>query len=136
MKDPVLAVMTALKTDAAISGVVSTRVYRVKLPASPVFPAITVSEISDISDDDTSTSTNAHTRIQCTAWSISDGEAGYLSKLIRKSMHGITNPLLTSGIDPVLVISCMDAGSHPDVNTDVTPEIFMYHRDFLIEYAH
>ena len=137
-KDPLLAIQTTLKADTTVTGIVSTRIYRDLLPDSPVFPAITLTEISDISDDDSNTSTQAHVRIQATAWSqgVASGEASALSKVIRKSLHRVMNTSLTSGTDPVDVISCVDAGARSDANTDVKPFIWMVHRDFLIEYSH
>jgi len=137
MKDPVLAIKTKLLADTSITTLVSTRIYRDLLPASPVFPAITVTEISDIADVGShSGSTEGTTRIQCTAWSqgVAGGEASMLSRVIRKSLHRITNTNLTSGTDPIPVVIITDAGARPDANTDVSPKIWMMHRDFIMRY--
>jgi hypothetical protein len=137
MKDPVLAIITRLKADTAVAAVVSTRVYRMALPTSPVFPAITVSRVSNIRDlVGNNTGKYAQTRIQCTAWAATDGVADSLSELIADSLNGIANTLISpgTGVIPVYFIGCDDAGTVPDSNMDVP--VFMYHRDFLIDYAY
>lgn len=134
--DPVSAVITYLKADTDVAAKVSTRVYRAILPLSPTFPAITVTEISDISDDDSNTSNYAHARVQCTVWTTSDGTGAELSRLVRKAMHNLMNTSLTAGANKLYVSSVQDGGSRFDVNTDVSPMIWMYHRDLMIEYQH
>lgn len=136
MKDPVLATITRLQADASIVALVGDRIYSDELPLSPAYPAITVNLISDINDDNTHNSTAAHARIQCTSWAagVGSGVARDLSQLIKKSLHRLTNTVLPSGTDPVPVISIFDAGSHPDVNPDVNPKIWMEHRDFVMNY--
>jgi len=130
--DVVLAVITALKADTAVSAIVSTRVYRKKLPANPTFPAITVSTVDDIADDDTNTGGWAHTRVQCTAWASTPGPEEALSKLVRKALHRKKNTLMTAGSGKVYIVSIRDAGSRPDENTEIP--IYMEHRDFMAHY--
>ena len=135
--DPTLAVITYLKANTNITAKVGTRIYRAVLPAKPTFPAITVTEISDISDDDSNTSHLAHTRVQCTSWTDTGaGQAIEISRLIRNAMHGIYNTSLTADVNKLYVVSIQDAGARPDVNTDVSPKVWMYHRDLMIEYQY
>jgi hypothetical protein len=134
VRDVVLAMITKLKADTPVSTVVLTRVYRRNLPANPTFPAITVTRIDKIRDDDTSTGRYAHARIQCTAWAADDGTAENLSELIANCLHRTTNTILTAGTSNVYVVSVKDAGGVPDENTDLVPPIYMEHRDFMIHY--
>lgn len=136
-KDPLLAIKTKLLADTRITALVGTRVYVDIPPASPTFPLIILMEITDTSDDDSNTSNNAHVRIQTTAscQGIGSGEARAISRTIRTVLHKMTNTILSSGTDPVYVISCMDAGFRPgEPNTAVSPIIWPAIRDFLIEY--
>jgi len=132
MKDPDLAIIARLLADPAISKLVGTRVYRVNLPPNPQWPSITVQGISDIEDGDTNTSKYAHTRVQCTAWAKNDVGASGLSKLIRASLHGLTNTTLPCGDDWVYFENCKDAGARPDANPAIP--VYMWIRDFRIEY--
>jgi hypothetical protein len=134
VRDLVLAAITALKADTPVATVVGVRVYRKNLPPGATFPAITVSRVSNLRDDDTNTVRYAHSRIQCTAWSkTSDGEADNLSELIANCLHRTTSTVLSTGTTScVSVISIEDAGIVPDENTDIP--LFMYHRDFIIHY--
>ena len=137
MKDPVLAIITRLKADTAVAAVVSTRIYRMELPTSPTFPAITVNRVSNIRDlQGNNTGKYAQTRIQVTAWAATDGVADNLSELIADSLNGIANTLVSvgTGVIPVYFIGCDDAGTVPDNNMDIP--VFMYHRDFIIDYSY
>ena len=136
--DPLLAIQTKLKADSTITALVSTRVYRDVMPNSPTLPAIVLTEVSDISDDDSNTDTHAHARIQATVFSqgVASGEASSISKVIRKSLHNMVNTSLATSGDYVYIVSCQDAGAQRDVNLDVSPKIWMMHRDFLIEYSY
>ena len=130
--DVVLAVITALKADAGVSAIVSTRVYRKKLPPNPTFPAITVSMVDESPPDDTNTIGYVDMRVQCTSWTETSGPEEALSKLIRKALHRKKNTLMTAGTGKVYVVKLLDAGSRPDVNTEIP--LYMEHRDFMVHY--
>ena len=137
MRDIVLAVITRLKADPAVAGVVSTRVYRHNLPANPAFPAITVTWIDKIRDNQKSnTGRYADARIQCTAWASSDGVAEDLSDMIADSLNRTVNTALSTGTATpnVYVVSIFDNGGVPDENTDIP--LYMEHRDFMIKYSY
>jgi hypothetical protein len=131
--DITLAMITALKADADVAAIVGTRVYRKRLPDNPTFPAIAVSVVSDIDDDDTSTSEYAHASTQCSCFATTDGPADALSKTVRKALHRKKNTLLTAGTDKIWVISVRDTGVVPDENTDIS--VYMYHRSFSVHYS-
>jgi hypothetical protein len=130
MKDPVLAIITRLKADAAVAGVVSTRVYRATLPTSPTFPAITVSRVDNKRTNECHAGGhNAVSRIQVTTWASTDGVADNLSELVADSLNRVTSTNLSPG---VWIVSIFDAGTVPDNNMDIP--VYMYHRDFMVKY--
>lgn len=132
MKDPVLAVITRLKADAGVAAVVGTRVYRATLPVSPTFPAISVSRVSNIRPTTSHSGCGyATSRIQCTAWAASDGEADNLSELIANSLNRVTSTNLSPG---VYVISIFDGGATSDPNPE--QNLWAYHRDFVVRYGY
>jgi hypothetical protein len=132
MKDPVLAIITRLKADTAVAGVVSTRVYRMILPTSPVFPAITVSRVDNKRTNECHAGGhNAVSRIQVTCWASSDGVADNLSELVADSLNRVTSINLSPG---VWIVSIFDAGTVPDNNPDIP--VYMYHRDFVVKYGY
>jgi hypothetical protein len=130
MKNVVLAIITWLKADTPVAGVVGTRIHRKKLPLSPTFPAITVSKISPKRLNLTHNQIRvAQSRIQCTAWAATDGVADNLSELIADSLDKITDTYMAPG---VFVIRIDDQGAVPDDEPDIPLE--MYHRDFIVQY--
>jgi len=130
MKDPVLAIITRLKADTAVAGVVSTRVYRATLPTSPTFPAITVSRVDNKRTNECHAGGhNAISRIQVTTWATTDGVADNLSELVADSLNRVTSTNLSPG---VWIVSIFDAGTVPDNNMDIP--VYMYHRDFMVKY--
>ena len=131
MKDITVAIITRLKADAVISGLVSTRVYRAILPTTPIFPAITVSRIDGKRDNTTNTGKYATSRIQCTAWAPTDSGADALSEAIADSLNLVQNTYLAPGIN---VVDIADAGTVPDNNPDIP--LWIYHRDFMINYVY
>jgi hypothetical protein len=130
MKDPVLAIITRLKADAAVAAFVGTRVYRMILPTSPTFPAITVSRVDAKRQNLTHNRIRvAQSRIQCTAWAATDGVADNLSECIADSLNMVTDTYMSPG---VFVIRIDDQGAVPDDNPDIP--LWMYHRDFIVQY--
>jgi hypothetical protein len=134
MKDIVLAAITALKANAGVAAVVGTRVYRKQLPTNPTFPAIVVSKVDDIRDSDSNTGRYGHARIQCTAFASTEIVADNLSELIADCLHKTVNTTMTAGTSTVYVVEIGDAGTVPDVNTEIP--LFLYHRDFRILYSY
>jgi hypothetical protein len=131
MKDPVLAVITALKANTAIAAIVIARVYRTSsVPADPTPPYIVVSRISAKRLNLTHNRTRVgQTRIQCSAFASTDLVADNLSELIADSLNMIDNTYMAPG---VFVIRIDDQGTVPD--SDASIPIYTYHRDFLINY--
>ena len=130
------AIITKLLAYTALTTLVSTRIYRNTLPASPTYPAVVVSEISDSPPADSSTGGWVSTRIQCSVFSTGTGggEAGKISRIVRDALHRTVNTLLTAGTGKVFIQSIKDGGSRPDQNTDMIPVLYMRHRDFIVLY--
>jgi hypothetical protein len=130
MKDLTLAIITRLKADTAITAVTSTRIYRAMLPASPTFPAITVSRVDAKRLNLTHNKRRiGQSRIQCTVWATSDGAADNLSELIADSLNAVDNTYMAPG---VYVVRIDDQGTVPDTNPDL--KLWLVHRDFIIQY--
>jgi len=132
MKDVTLAVMTRLLADTTITDVVSTRVYRRRLPQSTVFPSITVTRIDAIRDRDTNTGRYATARLQCSVFDTIAGRCEDISEMIADNLH---RKIDTYG-SGVYIVSVKDAGDITDENTDMNPAVFINHRDFMVEYAY
>jgi len=126
--DVLNSVILRLKADAGVSGVVSTRIYRNRLPSSPTFPAIVASYVDDLGTGDTSTSDYGQARVQCSCYAVSDVIAFSLSKLAKKSLHNLNNLTLYGSN----IASIVDLGAVPDGNPDIP--VYLYHRDFMIRY--
>jgi hypothetical protein len=129
MKDAVLAIITRLKADTAITAVVSAQVYRTgSVPTNPTFPYIIVSRVDTKRRHETHNRIRtAQARVQCTAFASTDMAADNLSELIADCLNMVTDTYLAPG---VFVISIFDQGTTPDSNPDIP--VYMYHRDFMI----
>jgi hypothetical protein len=132
MVDVLGSVITGMKANTGIAAVVSTRIYRDVLPPLPTFPAIVASCVDDLGTGDTSQTNYAQARIQCSCYATTG--KGYtafnLSKLVKKYLHNKTNVTLNGSN----LVSIVDMGAVPDSNQEVTPAIYMVHRDFMVRY--
>ena len=133
-RDISYAVVGILSADAYINALVGGRIYRRRLPQGIDLPAISVTRIDAIRDRDTNTGRYATARVQCSVFDTNSGRCEDLSDLIADNLHRLVDTYATAGSSGVYVVRCMDAGDITDVNTDVNPEIYMNHRDFMIEY--
>ena len=132
--DPVLAVITRMKSLADLTALVGTRIYRHgSFPTTVEVPYLIVAEISDNGDAGTNTTDEAHMRVQCTCFAGTDREAGALSQLLKKQVPCVNADLL-AGSTYVPVVSIEDAGATPDENAEIP--LYMRHRDFRIHYAY
>jgi len=122
------SVISKLKADSKVSGVVSTRVTRNKLPANPTYPAIVASYVDDLGGGDSSTSNYAQARIQCSCYAADDFAAFQLSKYVKKSLHNLKNSVIYGSV----INSIVDMGAVPDGNPDIP--VYVYHRDFMVRY--
>ena len=126
--DPTVAMLAALKATAAVTAIVSTRIYRTgDVPVNPTPPYIIVSEVSDMAARQL-----ADARVQCSCFASTDRVASGLSKTVRNEWHRKKNTLLKAGARYVWIASVMDAGNQPDHNEEVA--LYVHHRDLLINY--
>lgn len=132
--DPVLAVITRLKSLSQVSAVVGTRVYQQgSMPEVPTYPFIIVSDISDIGDERTNTSDAGHARVQCSCFASTDKEVRDLSQILKKRLP-CNDTILACGSDFLRVTTMDDAGHMSD--QDASIPVFIRHRDFRIYYTY
>lgn len=141
MKDIVLAIVTRLKANTTlchssyVGASPSQRIYRGTLPQVPTWPCIVVHRIDGIRDPDPNY--YGVSRVQVSAYAKSEADADTISELVADDLNGITNTSLLTGAAGsavVYVISVDDAGTAMDSNAKMG--VFMYHRDFLIDYSY
>lgn len=128
--DPLNAVIIRLNADAAIIAALGgAYIYRKgKVPKTQAMPYVISSYVDDLDKDDSNTSTYGQARVQCSSYAATDQEAFKISKLIKKSLHNVTNRNL-SGVN---ISSIVDMGAVPDSNPDIP--VYLYHRDFMVKY--
>lgn len=131
--DPVLAVITRLKSLTPVTAITS-RIYQTgSVPEVPTFPYIIVSEVSDIGDARTTTSDAGHARVQCSCFAATDKAVRDLSQILKKQLP-CNDVILTCGTDFLRTTQIVDAGHIPD--QDVTIPVYIRHRDFMIYYTY
>lgn len=136
MKDPVLAVITHLKTNTTIcsssyvGATPNQRIYRASLPAVPVYPCIVVSSV------DTRRPNLMHngrrigqSRIQTTTFAASDVTAATIADLIADDLYKLNNSHIGVG---VYIIRVDDGGETAIADPKIGK--YLYHRDFLIQH--
>lgn len=127
MTDVTRAVIVALLDCDAIGALVSSRIHRKNLPSNPAWPCLCVNEITDTRPG-TSAGHYGHAREQVTAFAEDDGTANKLSRLVADCLDGTVSTV----IDRVAIVSIQDAGGIPGDYPEM--KIYVYHRDFMIEY--
>lgn len=87
---------TRLAADGTVSGLVSTRIYPIKLPQNPTYPALVYRRISGPRlRHMTGTSGRGEARIQIDSWATSYVGAQALAAAVRSSLHGFIGSLTT-----------------------------------------
>lgn len=127
MTDITLAIITGLKADTAVAAVVGSRVHRKSLPVNPVFPCIVVSKIDDIRALNHS-GRYSRARVQATSYGTTDLITDNLSERVADALHGSKNTV----VNRVGIVGIEDGGTRTDVVLEAG--VYLYHRDFLIEY--
>ena len=133
MKDAVLAVITTLKADTAVSAVVGTRIYKADdIPATPQKPFIAVGWVTRVPEPPTSSSTYAVGRIQCVSFETSGTRAATLSDLIGDALA--PDRILNTLVSGVVIVDIDDMGSIPYSSDGKTTGTFRDNHDFMITY--
>lgn len=125
--DITLAVITGLKANTAIAAAVSTKVYRKSLPINSAFPCLVVSKVDDIRPLAHS-GRYSRARVQVTSYAVTDLAADTLSEQVADALHGTQNTVMNH----VGIVGIEDGGTRTDIVLDAG--VYLYHRDFLIEY--
>ena len=82
------AVFDLLSSDAGVSGVVSNRIYPVKLPQDPTYPALTYFRVSALRHSVMGNDTGlVEKRIQVSSWAELYSEVNNLAELVRDAMQ-------------------------------------------------
>lgn len=132
MTDVTYALMKLLKADAGVTTLVSTRVYREKLPISPTFPAITTDGISG----DPWTLNSSGTKplegatIQFSCWGELASTSKAVARAVAECLHGY------AGTSEGVVIGAISVQSSPDGFCIYDPEggIYMKPLDVRVNY--
>lgn len=129
MKDVTLAVQSLLKANAAIAGLVSTRVYRT-IPATPTKPFIAVVRIDKVPEAPTSSSTYSMARIQCTSFAATDVQAEEISDLISEAVKDVQDVVISG----VYIVEIEDGAAVPDNSDGQTTGTYRDNHDLKITY--
>lgn len=82
------AVFNLLSSDAGVSGVVSNRIYPVKLPQDPTYPALTYFRVSALRHSVMGNDTGlVEKRIQVSSWAKLYSEVNNLAERVRDAMQ-------------------------------------------------
>lgn len=104
------ALRSMLLADAAVSGLVGTRIYAGRLPQSHEYPAVT---IDPVTEDDNNTLNSVGglrwMRIEINAWALTYAEVNTLHKAVNTALNGSKG--LFNGID-IRSVTSMSGGRY------------------------
>lgn len=135
MKDVVAAVIAWLKADTAlcsssyVGATPNQRIYRASFPQTPTFPLLTVTLVDTMRKPPHTGTRIGESRVQCSAFALSDVTASTISDLVADRMARGENQHL--GVN-VFGIKIDDGGARAD--SDPTIGKYIVHRDFLIRH--
>lgn len=123
-------IRTRLAADATVSGLVSTRIYAVKLPQKPTYPAVTYSRVSgERLHNLGGTSGRARMRLSISSWATTYVGAQALAAAIRASLDGFNGTLTT--IDAVILIE-----NEIDLSEDEpNPDLYRILQDYMVNHT-
>ena len=88
--------VTRLNADGTVSGEVGTRIYPVKLPQDPTYPAITYNRVSGVRLHDLDgTAGRATPRLSINSWAATYAGCQTLAAAVRASLDGFNGTLTT-----------------------------------------
>lgn len=82
-----------LLEDSTIAGLVSTRMYPLKMPQNPTLPLIVYQKVSGFREHDMDGSTIARPRFQVDSWAESYVDAKTLANAVRERLDSYTGPV-------------------------------------------
>ena len=133
MSDLIYAVMELLRADAGIIALVSTRVYRARMPLDPTFPLITISGIAGQPWILNSSGTKPleATVIQISCWADLESTTKTIARTAAELLHGYAGT--ASGIP----IGSIQVTNSPDGNTIYSPDVGLYMTplDIMVRYT-
>ena len=124
------ALYSILTADSTVSGLISTRVYPIKLPQSPTFPAVTYQRVSTPRvRSTTGPSGLAHPSIQIDCWAETYTGVKSLAEAAREAVDGYSGTVGGVAIAGIIVASENDF-FEPEVEIyRVTMDITIWHEE-------
>lgn len=124
------AIHTKLTTDADISGLISGRVYPLKLPQKPTLPAVTYQRISGVRNYFMDgVATLAQPRFQVDSWAATYSAAKDLAGKVRAALSGLTETVDTIKIYGVFLDSDNDLYDDDLEVYRVQADYFIHHKE-------
>lgn len=130
-----VALVTKLTTTTAISNLISTRMYPLRLPSTPTLPCITYKEISAPTEgthDETSANALTHARYQLDAWAATYAGAIALGSAIFTALEGFSG-VVTKGSDTFSIQAALRVDKRSD--NDGETGLFWISQDFVLWYV-
>lgn len=110
------AIYTTLSTHAGLSALVSTRIYRVKLPQNPTLPAVTFTRISKVPEHAMgSDPTTKHSRWQFSCWATTQSGTVAVAKQVEAAMSR-----KRATVESVVIQDVLLENTGPDLYEDDT----------------
>lgn len=123
-----LAIHAKLAATAAVTNLVSTRIYLVNLPQSPSYPAVTIARVSGVREHNLSGPSGlARPRISISGWGTYYNAAKNVAEAIRQTLDGFSGTV--SGVD----IQSVHLENEIDLYED-EPEVFRTMTDYFIQH--
>ena len=110
------ALPTYLLTQPGLTALISNRIYPMKLPQKPTLPAIVRQKIDSTKLHGFSADYGAATRIQLTAWALTESEASAIKEQIRIATQNYMNQTMGGGVS----VKNIEFDEGPDMYEDET----------------
>jgi hypothetical protein len=118
--------------DAGVAALIGSRLYPLKLPQSPVYPASVYQRISGPRDHDHGGSTGkAEVRIQVTHWATSYSGVKQVAEAFRAALDGYSGAMGSTAVALCRLANEIDGFEH----TENDSGDYSVRQDFLVQYT-
>ena len=122
------AVRAILAADGTVSGLVSSRIYPMKLPQGPTMPAITYSRVSGPRVETiTGPSGLAHPRVQVDSWASTYAGVKALATAVRKALDGYRGTIASVRVGGIIMDGELDLYEPGVEEYRVTQDYVVWH---------
>lgn len=123
-----------LLADATVSGLVSTRVYPLRLPQKPTLPALVYSRISGVRIEQLNgVASAAEPRYQIDAWAVTLAGAQALGKAVRQRLENYNGTWTSNGSPPISVgVSARIVNEWESFEEDINGGLCRHSADYFI----